>query len=85
MQEATQGCVTLFSALDWYQNHTLIRTTSQHIPQLIKEYTPTAIYKLETDLPPGSIGLVCQGLTCLEPATNMEQLKKQIQETQTKN
>ena len=85
MQEATQGCVTLFSALDWYQNHTLIRTTSQHIAQLIKEYTPTAIYKLETDLPPGSIGLVCQGLTCLEPATNMEQLKKQIQETQTKN
>ncbi len=82
MLQASQGCPSLFTGLDWYQNQTLIRTNSEHIAQVIKEYAPAAIYKLETDLPGGSVGLVCQGLRCLEPATTIEQMLQQIQESQ---
>jgi hypothetical protein len=83
MERSPQACPTLFSALDWYRHPTLIRTNQNEISSLLPQYLPTAMLKLETDLPPNVIGFVCQGLSCQEPAVNQEQLWQQVQQVQT--
>ncbi|WP_421656082.1 thioredoxin domain-containing protein [Leptothermofonsia sp. ETS-13] len=82
MERSPQSCPSLFSALDWFQNHTLVRTTSDQIVALFAQYLPTVVYKVNTDLPPGAVGLVCQGLSCQEPAWSAEQLQEQLQQSQ---
>lgn len=82
MQQAPQACPSLFVALDWFRNSTLIRTTGDRMTRLISQYYPTAIYQLESNLPEGVVGLVCQGLTCQEPAQTPERLLEQIQQSQ---
>lgn len=79
MKDAPQGCPSLFTALDWYYHATLIQTTAEQIQSLLPQHPwPTAVYTLAADLPAGSIGLVCQGLTCQEPAQTVEQLEAQV-------
>lgn len=78
MTESPQACPSLFSALDWYRNHTLVRTTPEQIELLSRQYLPTAVFKAETSLPQGTVGLVCQGLTCSEPAESATQLQAQV-------
>jgi uncharacterized protein YyaL (SSP411 family) len=78
MGESPHGCPSLFTALDWYWHHTLVRTTPDGVNLMMQQYSPTAIYALEPHLPPGAIGLVCQGLTCQEPAQSQAQLQQQI-------
>lgn len=82
MTNAPQVCPSLFSALDWFRNHTLVRTTPDQIATLAQQYTPTVVYKVETALPQGSIGLVCEGLSCKEPAQSWEQMQEQVQKSQ---
>ncbi|MBE9037398.1 thioredoxin domain-containing protein [aff. Roholtiella sp. LEGE 12411] len=84
MHRAPQGCPSLFTALDWYRNSTLIRSTKEQINSLIPKYLPTAVFAVVSDLPQGSVGLVCQGLKCLAPAESVEQLWQQIQQSQTR-
>ena len=81
MSRAPQACPSLFTALDWYRNSTLIRTTTEQI-NLIPSYLPTTMFATVSSLPEGSIGLVCQGLKCLPAATNLEQLLEQVQRSQ---
>lgn len=80
MDSSTQACPSLFVALDWYFHHTSIRT-SEDLAALATTYLPTAVYTRTTALPPDTIGLVCQGLSCLEPATTREHLDLQIAES----
>ncbi|MEH1932891.1 MAG: thioredoxin domain-containing protein [Nostoc sp.] len=82
MHRAPQGCPSLFTALDWYRNSTLIRSTSEQINALIPKYLPVAVFAVTSDLPEGSVGLVCQGLKCLAPAESAEDLLQQVQESQ---
>ncbi|MBN3893763.1 MAG: thioredoxin domain-containing protein [Nostoc sp. NOS(2021)] len=82
MHRAPQGCPSLFTALDWYRNSTLIRSTSEQIKALIPKYLPVAVFAVTSDLPEGSVGLVCQGLKCLAPAESAEDLLQQVQESQ---
>jgi uncharacterized protein YyaL (SSP411 family) len=82
MNRAPQSCPSLFGALDWYRNHTLVRTTAGQIPQLMAQFSPTAVYIVESELPAGSVGLVCQGLSCQEPAQSWEQLQIQLHDSQ---
>ncbi len=84
IQDAPQACPSLISALDWYQHSTLIRTTPELIPGLISQYYPTAVFLIEADLPEGVVGLVCECLTCKEPAKSREQLLAEIQKSQTR-
>ena len=84
VQDAPQACPSLISALDWYQHSTLIRTTPELIPELISQYYPTAIFRVETDLPEGIVGLVCESLTCKEPAKSGEELLAEIERSQTR-
>ncbi|NJL36876.1 MAG: thioredoxin domain-containing protein [Leptolyngbyaceae cyanobacterium SM1_4_3] len=82
MKRSPQACPTLFSALDWYRNHTLVRTTAEQVAALIRRYSPTVVYKIESNLPQQAVGLVCQGLSCKEPALNETQLQQQVFQSQ---
>ncbi len=79
INRSPQACPSLFTALDWYHHHYLVQTSSDAIAQLSRNYLPTAILALETNLPKDTVGLVCQGLTCQEPALSYEQLWEQVQ------
>ena len=84
IKDAPQACPSLLSALDWYQHSTLIRTTPDKISGLISQYYPTAVFQIEADLPEGVVGLVCECLTCKEPAKSQERLLAEIQKSQTR-
>jgi len=82
MHKSPQACPSLFTALDWYRHLTLIQTTQEELSALISQYLPVGILKVNTALPEGAIALVCQGLSCQEPARSREQLQKQLQQSQ---
>jgi uncharacterized protein len=82
MSSHPQACPSLFTALDWYRNSTLIRSTIGQIKSLIPQYLPVAAFAVVANLPDGSIALVCQGLKCLAPATSVEQMLQQVQQSQ---
>ena len=82
MQATPQACPTLFSALDGWFNHTLIRTTGDRLTAISPKYFPTVVLAIADDLPSGAIGLVCQGLSCQAPAATIEQLWEQISTSQ---
>ena len=84
MSSAPQACPSLFTALDWYRNSTLIRSTTEQLKSLIPQYLPVAAFNIVSNLPDGSIALVCQGLKCLAPATSFEQMLQQVQQSQTR-
>ncbi|WP_088891800.1 thioredoxin domain-containing protein [Leptolyngbya ohadii] len=79
MQEIPQACPGLIAALDWFRYPTLIRTPSTEITELSQQYLPTIALRLDSQLPQGITAMVCKGLSCLEPATNDEQMQRQIQ------
>jgi hypothetical protein len=81
MEKAPNACPSLFSGLDWFYHHTLIRTSRDRASSLSRQYYPNAVYQLET-MPDGAVGLVCQGLSCQEPAQSDDQLTSQIQHSQ---
>jgi uncharacterized protein len=82
MEKTPQSCPSLFSALDWFRNQTLIRTEIARIAQLETQYLPTVAFAIEAELPAGTVGLVCQGLSCKEPARSEEQLWQQVKDSQ---
>ncbi len=82
MNQSPQACPSLFTALDWYCHCTLIRALPDQLASLVAQYFPANVYQLETHLPQDAVGLVCQGLTCLEPAHTPEQLLKQVLQSQ---
>jgi uncharacterized protein len=84
IQDSPQACPSLLAALDWYQHSTLIRTTGDRISELISQYYPTAVFQIETDLPEGVVGLVCECLTCKEPAKSQQGLLAEILASQTR-
>jgi hypothetical protein len=82
MARVPQACPSLFTALDWWRNLTLIRTTQEQISHLNTQYLPTATIALAPDLLPEVVGLVCQGLSCKAPARTTEQFQQQIEQSQ---
>ncbi|VEP16274.1 Thioredoxin domain containing protein [Hyella patelloides LEGE 07179] len=79
MEQSPQACPSLFIALDWFLQGTVVKTTPQQLTELIPDYFPTTTYRLSEDLPQDSVGLLCHSVSCLEPATDLEVLKKQIE------
>jgi uncharacterized protein YyaL (SSP411 family) len=78
MQDRPIACPSLISALDWFQNQTLVRVSEENYPWLSKEYHPTTVFKLEEMPNLETAGLVCQGLKCLPAATTVQQLREQL-------
>ncbi|MGP0128789.1 MAG: thioredoxin domain-containing protein [cyanobacterium endosymbiont of Rhopalodia musculus] len=81
LSQSPKACPSLFLALDWYRFGRLVRTNSEVLKQLSSQYFPTTVYRVGNDFPRNSIGLLCQGLVCLEPAKTLEDLLKQMQES----
>lgn len=79
-----QACPSLFTALDWYRNSTLVSSTIEQIIPLLSQYLPVTELMVVSDLPADSVGLVCQGFQCLEPAESQQQLREQVQQSQTR-
>jgi hypothetical protein len=84
MLKSPQACPSLFTALDWYRHCTLIRTSKSQLDSLIAQYLPDCVLAEATDLPEGTVGLVCQGLSCLSPARSQDELWEQVQQSQTR-
>ncbi len=82
MSNHPQACPSLFTALDWYRNSTLIRTTTEQIHSLTSQYLPSVVFAIASKLPDNSVGLVCQGLKCLPAAENVEQMLQQVRQSQ---
>ncbi|OKH24539.1 thioredoxin domain-containing protein [Hydrococcus rivularis NIES-593] len=80
LQQSPQACPSLFAALDWYLHATLVRTKEEQLQALISQYFPTVVYRIESDLPEKAVGIICRGLSCLEPAQSQAQLLEQIQQ-----
>ncbi|MEM7760495.1 MAG: thioredoxin domain-containing protein [Cyanobacteria bacterium P01_A01_bin.40] len=81
MAKSPTACPSLFTALDWFLHGTSIKTGLAQIEQLSSLYLPTTVLRLETELPSGALAIVCQGTSCLEPASSIEQLLEQIEES----
>ena len=79
MEQSPTACPSLFTALDWFLHGTSVKTDIKQIEQLNSDYLPTTVFRVETELPEGSVALVCQGLSCLEPAASVEGVLEQIQ------
>lgn len=84
MNQSSQSCPSLFTALDWFRNSTLIRTSVAQILSLMTQYFPAIMYRLEPSLPENSVGLVCQGLSCKPTAHTQEQLLAQVEKSQSR-
>lgn len=78
MEQSPASCPGLFIALDWYLTQTLVRTQPEYLAAIAPSYLPTAILRLQLDLPPEDAALVCQGLSCKGPAHNLEELQFQL-------
>lgn len=82
MASLPRACPSLFAALDWYRHATLIRTTPKRLATVLSQYLPVAMGQIEPHLPPEVFGLVCEGLTCHEPALSETQFASQIMASQ---
>jgi uncharacterized protein YyaL (SSP411 family) len=85
MEKSPQACPSLFVALDWYRNNTLVRSHVEPIKTLSSQYYPVTIFKVDSNLQTGIAGLVCQGLKCKKPAQTFEEMQQQLQESQTRS
>ena len=79
MEKSPTACPSLFTALDWFLHGTSIKTSAEYIEQLSSHYLPTTVLRIDSELPQGANALVCQGLSCLEPAADIEEVLQQIQ------
>jgi len=50
----------------------------QLLEDLNKLYLPNYVPCISKDIPDNSVGLVCRGLSCLEPAVTKEQIIEQV-------
>jgi uncharacterized protein len=81
MRESPQACPSLFVGLDWFCNHTLVRCGELGaLGALGRQYLPTVVLRM-SEMPLGAIALVCQGLSCREPAISVEQMEEQVRES----
>ncbi len=85
MTETPQACPVLFSALDWYENYTVVRTSRDRFGELLGSYLPACVLQEESEIPAGTIALVCQGLTCKEPSQTSEHMWEQIKVSQNRS
>ena len=78
MKNSPQACPSLFVALDWLLYGTLLKTKRKQFSQIIPHYFPTTAYKITEDLPANSVAILCQSMSCLEPAASIEVVRQQI-------
>ncbi|WP_373478847.1 thioredoxin domain-containing protein [Geminocystis sp.] len=78
MEKSSVSCPSLFSALNWYFHGKSVKTTPEIKQQLQQKYLPVTTYKITPHLPVNSVGIVCDKMSCFEPATDITQLLNQL-------
>ncbi|XTZ11491.1 MAG: thioredoxin domain-containing protein, partial [cyanobacterium endosymbiont of Rhopalodia inflata] len=81
LSQSPKVCPSLFLALDSYRFGSLVRTNQEVFKELSSQYFPTTVYRIDNNLPRNSVGLLCQGLVCSEPAETLKELLKQMQKS----
>ncbi len=79
LTKSPQACPSLFTALDYYRFGNTVKGQSDTLTHLLPQYFPVTSYLVSSELPDGAIALVCQQLSCLEPATDSKHLVQQLQ------
>ena len=79
LKQSPQACPSLLVALDHYRFGNTVRSQSELLNTLCPQYLPVTRYQIAENLPNQAIAIVCQGLSCLEPAINQEQLLNQLE------
>ncbi|HAC64528.1 MAG TPA: thioredoxin domain-containing protein [Cyanothece sp. UBA12306] len=80
LYQSPKACPSLFVALDWYRFGNSVQSNQEVLNSLISEYFPATVYRINDEIPSNCLGLVCRGLSCLEPAQTRNQLLSQIKE-----
>jgi uncharacterized protein YyaL (SSP411 family) len=80
LQEMPSACPSLFGALDWWLYGTTVRSRPEQLHALNRQFWPTAMYRLDAELPEEAIALVCKGLTCLPASITPESLDRQLRQ-----
>ena len=78
MNDAPVICPTLFAGLNLYLQGSSVKTNLDIQQKLLRQYLPTAVYRISKKLPENTIGIVCQSLSCLPPAISEDHLLTQI-------
>lgn len=85
MTKSPISCPSLLTALDWFYNHTLVRTSVDQYLQLQQRYYPTTVLQVQSQFPSkDTLAIVCRGFACLDPATSAAQLEQQLMVSQTR-
>jgi uncharacterized protein YyaL (SSP411 family) len=79
LETMPQACPSLFGALDWFEHPVRVQTQGAGLALPAQHYWPTTLVLPSAELPEGAIGMVCQGLSCLEPVMAIEQLIGEVQ------
>ena len=78
MVKTPVSCPTLFVGLNWYLHGGSVKTNPDIKQKLLTQYLPNTVFQISKDLPGDSIGIVCKGLSCLEPAKTENKILEQI-------
>lgn len=78
MEKSSTACPSLFAALDWFRNGTLIQAKEEQLQTMMSQYLPTCAYQIDANLPEDTFGLVCRNFVCLKPAKSWQELKGQV-------
>ena len=81
LQDTPQACPSLFTALDVALHGQAVKARLESIKPLTARYFPTTVYRVDSTLADNTFALVCQGLSCLAPARNQEELLVQLGQT----
>ncbi|MEO0309236.1 MAG: thioredoxin domain-containing protein [Gloeomargarita sp. DG02_3_bins_56] len=82
LQSAPQSCPSLVMALDHWFHPVQVKATPEVLAAIGRQFFPTTVLQIATDAIPG-VALVCQGLTCQEPATSLPMALAQLARAQT--
>ncbi|MEN9250075.1 MAG: thioredoxin domain-containing protein [Gloeomargarita sp. SZTDM-1c_bins_89] len=76
LQTAPQSCPSLLVALDAFLHPLVVKGPTEVLAAMGPRFFPTTVLQPATDLP--GVALVCQGLTCREPATSLDMALQQL-------
>ncbi|BAQ64907.1 thioredoxin domain-containing protein [Geminocystis sp. NIES-3709] len=76
MTKSPTSCPSIFVGLNWYLRGKTLKTLPEIKQKFNQKYYPNVIYQITEDLPPNSVGIVCQGLSCLPPVRSINELNQ---------
>ncbi|NJK64668.1 MAG: thioredoxin domain-containing protein [Synechococcaceae cyanobacterium SM2_3_1] len=83
MHQQPRACPTLFTALDWYLNFQKVAASPETLKDLMQGFWPSSMFAgseqdQHSEYPSVGVGLVCAGLSCLDPAQSLSDLQDQM-------